>query len=80
MAISLQSPSSKKERTTRSFFPTTFLRRNSAVQWRSLAIPKLLSRIQLFYTCIALGVEERTGLQTSSLMTINHEGFGRVVL
>ncbi|WP_141652463.1 DUF269 domain-containing protein [Rhizobium grahamii] len=40
----------------------------------------LLSRIQLFYTCIACGVEERSSLQTSSLMTINHDGFGRVVM
>ncbi|WP_425375541.1 DUF269 domain-containing protein [Rhizobium azibense] len=37
----------------------------------------MLARLQIFYTCVALGMEERTCLQISSLMTMNHEGFGR---
>ncbi|AJD43723.1 DUF269 domain-containing protein [Rhizobium sp. SEMIA 4085] len=54
-------------------------------QRRGMAIigdpdPDVLARLQIFYTCVALGMEERTCLQISSLMTMNHEGFGRVVL
>ena len=42
--------------------------------------PDVLWRLETFYTCSALAIEERSGLLVSSTMMMSHEGFGRVVL
>ncbi|WP_026622880.1 putative nitrogen fixation protein (plasmid) [Ensifer sp. WSM1721] len=42
--------------------------------------PDVLWRLEAFYTCVALVIEERSGLLVSSTMMMSHEGFGRVVL
>ncbi|RDJ01934.1 NifX-associated nitrogen fixation protein [Rhizobium grahamii] len=42
--------------------------------------PDVLWRLQTFYTCVGLAIEERAGLVASPLMSISHEGFGRVLL
>ncbi|AUX79017.1 NifX-associated nitrogen fixation protein [Sinorhizobium fredii] len=42
--------------------------------------PDVLWRLQIFYTCAALAIEERSGLLASSTMMMSPEGFGRVVL
>lgn len=42
--------------------------------------PDVLWRVQLFYTAVGMAIERRTGIMVSSLMTMHHEGFGRVVL
>ncbi|MBP1884781.1 NifX-associated nitrogen fixation protein [Sinorhizobium mexicanum] len=42
--------------------------------------PDVLWRLQIFYTCVALVIEQRSGLVVSSTMMMSHEGFGRVVL
>lgn len=42
--------------------------------------PDVLWRLQNFYSCVGLVIEERTGLLASPIMTISHEGFGRVLL
>lgn len=42
--------------------------------------PDTIDRIGYFYQAAGLAVERRTGLVASPMMTIHHEGFGRVVL
>ncbi|WEJ08564.1 NifX-associated nitrogen fixation protein [Sinorhizobium prairiense] len=42
--------------------------------------PDVLWRLQIFYTCAALAIEERSGLIASSTIMMSPEGFGRVVL
>ncbi|MDK1378637.1 MULTISPECIES: NifX-associated nitrogen fixation protein [unclassified Sinorhizobium] len=42
--------------------------------------PDVLWRLQIFYTCAALAIEERSGLLASSTIMISPEGSGRVVL
>ncbi|AGS25384.1 NifX-associated nitrogen fixation protein [Rhizobium etli] len=41
--------------------------------------PDVLWRLQNFYSCVGLVIEERTGLLASPIMTISHEGFGRAL-
>ncbi|MDQ0564339.1 putative nitrogen fixation protein [Rhizobium mesoamericanum] len=41
--------------------------------------PDMLWRLQIFYTCVGLVIEERSGLVTSPIMSMSHEGFGRVL-
>lgn len=40
----------------------------------------ILSRIELFYNAAGMAIERHTGVMVSTLMTMHHEGFGRVVL
>ncbi|WP_106797769.1 NifX-associated nitrogen fixation protein, partial [Rhizobium sp. H4] len=42
--------------------------------------PDVLWRLQNFYSCVGLVIEECTGLLASPIMTIGHEGFGRLLL
>ncbi|MDL2409780.1 NifX-associated nitrogen fixation protein [Rhizobium calliandrae] len=42
--------------------------------------PDVIWRLQIFYTCVGLGIEERSGLLASSIVTMSPEGFGRLVL
>lgn len=42
--------------------------------------PDTVDRIGYLYQAAGLAVERRTGLMASPMMTIHHEGFGRVVL
>lgn len=42
--------------------------------------PDILWRVELFYQAIACEAENRCGHQISPLVTIHHEGWGRVVL
>lgn len=42
--------------------------------------PDLLSRLELFYSAVGLEVEKRTGVMSSPIMKMSHEGFGRMVL
>ncbi|ANL56047.1 MULTISPECIES: NifX-associated nitrogen fixation protein [Rhizobium] len=41
--------------------------------------PDVLWRLQNFYSCVGLVIEECTGLLASPIMTIGHEGFGRLL-
>ncbi|WFU06685.1 NifX-associated nitrogen fixation protein (plasmid) [Rhizobium sp. CB3171] len=42
--------------------------------------PDVIWRLQIFYTCVGLEIEGHSGLVASSIVTMNPEGFGRVVL
>ncbi|MDA8232885.1 MAG: NifX-associated nitrogen fixation protein [Magnetospirillum sp.] len=42
--------------------------------------PDVLGRVELFYRAVALAAEKQTGLPASPMMTMSHEGFGRVIL
>ncbi|ULJ74308.1 NifX-associated nitrogen fixation protein [Rhizobium gallicum] len=42
--------------------------------------PDVLWRLQIFYACVGLVIEERSGLVASPIMMIGQEGFGRVLL
>jgi len=42
--------------------------------------PDVLWRLQIFYACVGLVIEERSGLVASPIMMVGHEGFGRVLL
>lgn len=42
--------------------------------------PETLWRMELFYNAVGLCVERETGIMTSPLMKLHHEGFGRLVL
>lgn len=42
--------------------------------------PETLWRMELFYNAVGLVIERETGLMTSPLMKLHHEGFGRLVL
>ena len=42
--------------------------------------PDILSRLEIFYSAIGLEVEKRTGVMSSPIMKMSHEGFGRMVV
>jgi len=42
--------------------------------------PDLLSRLEIYYSAIGLEVERRTGVMSSPIMKMSHEGFGRMVV
>jgi len=42
--------------------------------------PETLWRMELFYNAVGLVIERETGIMTSPLMKLHHEGFGRLVL
>ncbi|MDK1378250.1 MULTISPECIES: NifX-associated nitrogen fixation protein [unclassified Sinorhizobium] len=42
--------------------------------------PFVLWRLEVFYAAVGLMIEERSGLTTSPMMKISHEGSGRVLL
>lgn len=42
--------------------------------------PDILSRLEVFYSAISLEVEKRTGVMSSPIMKMSHEGFGRMVV
>lgn len=42
--------------------------------------PEILERVELFYKAVGLAIEKRTGLIATPMLTMSHEGFGRVVL
>jgi len=42
--------------------------------------PDTLHRVEQFYRALGLRIEERTGLMASPMMSMSHEGFGRVIL
>ncbi|CCG09160.1 NifX-associated nitrogen fixation protein [Pararhodospirillum photometricum] len=42
--------------------------------------PDILDRVEMFYAAVGLTLEQATGLVGAPLMSINHEGFGRVLL
>lgn len=37
-------------------------------------------RLEIFYAAVALAIEEQSGLIASPVLTVNHEGFGRILL
>jgi len=42
--------------------------------------PDILWRVEQFYAAIGLSIEKETGLVASPMMSMHHEGFGRVIL
>lgn len=42
--------------------------------------PDTLWRMELFYNAVGLTIERITGVMVSPMMTLHHEGFGRLVL
>jgi len=42
--------------------------------------PDILWRLELFYNCIGMAIEKRTGHACAPIMKINHEGWGRMLL
>ncbi|MGK3995696.1 NifX-associated nitrogen fixation protein [Sorangium sp. So ce1024] len=42
--------------------------------------PDVLHRVEQFYRAVGLRIEQQTGLMASPMMTMSHEGFGRVIL
>lgn len=42
--------------------------------------PEVLARVEQFYRAVGLRIEQRTGLMSSPMMTMSHEGFGRLIL
>jgi probable nitrogen fixation protein len=42
--------------------------------------PEVLARVEQFYRAVGLRIEQRTGLMSSPMMSMSHEGFGRVIL
>jgi probable nitrogen fixation protein len=42
--------------------------------------PDVLHRVEQFYRTVGLRIEERTGCMSSPMMTMSHEGFGRLLL
>ncbi len=42
--------------------------------------PDTLWRMELFYNAAGLAIERETGIMTSPMMKLHHEGFGRLVL
>ena len=42
--------------------------------------PDILWRVEQFYAAIGLSLEKETGLVASPMMSMHHEGFGRVIL
>lgn len=42
--------------------------------------PDTLHRVEQYYRAVGLRIEQRTGLMASPMMSMSHEGFGRVIL
>jgi len=42
--------------------------------------PDILDRVKKFYVAVGLDIERVTGRMASPMMTMSHEGFGRVIL
>jgi probable nitrogen fixation protein len=42
--------------------------------------PEVLARVEQYYRTVGLRIEQRTGLMSSPMMTMSHEGFGRLIL
>jgi probable nitrogen fixation protein len=42
--------------------------------------PRTLARLHLFYAALSMVIGEKTGIITSPVIQMHHEGFGRVVL
>jgi len=42
--------------------------------------PDILHRVNQYYRTVGLRIEERTGCMSSPMMTMSHEGFGRLIL
>lgn len=42
--------------------------------------PEVLARVEQFYKAVCFRIEQRTTLMASPIQSINHEGFGRVVV
>lgn len=42
--------------------------------------PETLQRVEQYYRAVGLRIEARTGLMSSPMMNMSHEGFGRVIL
>jgi probable nitrogen fixation protein len=42
--------------------------------------PEVLQRVEHFYRAVGLCIEQRTGLMSSPMMKMSHEGFGRMIL
>ncbi|QSR89487.1 NifX-associated nitrogen fixation protein [Methylacidiphilum caldifontis] len=42
--------------------------------------PDILWRVELFFNAVALTIEKRTGVLVVPMMSMHHEGFGRVIL
>lgn len=42
--------------------------------------PDILWRVEQYYAAIGLCIEQETGLVASPMMSMHHEGFGRVIL
>jgi len=42
--------------------------------------PDTLWRLELFHKAVGITVEKLTGVMASTMMTMSHEGFGRIVL
>ena len=42
--------------------------------------PEVLARVEQFYRAVGLRIEQCTGLMSSPMMTMSHEGFGRLIL
>lgn len=42
--------------------------------------PDIIVRVEQFYRTVGIRIEERTGCMSSPMMTMSHEGFGRVIL
>lgn len=42
--------------------------------------PDILWRVEQFYAAVGLSLEKETGLVASPMMSMHHEGFGRVIL
>ncbi|ACD83923.1 NifX-associated nitrogen fixation protein [Candidatus Methylacidiphilum infernorum] len=42
--------------------------------------PDVLWRVELFFNAVALTIEKRTGVLIVPMMSMHHEGFGRVIL
>jgi probable nitrogen fixation protein len=42
--------------------------------------PDVLARVEQYYRAVGLRIEARTGLMSSPMMSMSHEGFGRIIL
>jgi probable nitrogen fixation protein len=42
--------------------------------------PEMVARVEQFYRAACLRIEQRTRLMASAVVSLNHEGFGRIVL
>ncbi len=42
--------------------------------------PEVLQRVEHFYRAVGLRIEQRSGLMSSPMMKMSHEGFGRLIM